>query len=176
MRKLVAGASLTVALLMYGCSNDFRAEDYAAGRNGEPPRALKPFRVYSREFVAEQKNYVLALGQIHAFLIANNFSTSYPSCFNDVLDIRVTANIAKHKKRFPCVALQAEKGSPTKIYLNVTIDDVMFNQLSHNNRLIYTVSIFGRNDLTNTFASVVEPRLRTLYTEVSTNRNHAAPN
>jgi hypothetical protein len=92
------------------------------------------------------------------------------------LDIRITANTEKHKKRFPCVALQADKGAPTKVYFSVTIDDVMFNQLSHNNRLIYTVSIFGRNDLTNTFASVFETRLRDIYTEMSTNRNHAAPN
>lgn len=148
---------------MSGCSDEFRAGDYVPGPNGEPPKALKPFQVYSKEFVAEQKNYVLALGQIHAFLIANDFATLYPSCFGDVLDIRVTADIERHRKRFPCVALQAEKGAPTKAYLSVTVNDVMFNQLDDNNRLIYTVSMFGKEELAVAFASEVEPALRRLY-------------
>ena len=147
---------------MSGCSDGFRADDYEAGRNGEPPRALEPFHVYTKEFVAEEKNYVLALGRVHAFLIANDFSTFYPSCFGDVLDIRVTSIPENRKERFPCVALQAEKGSPTKIYLSVTVEDVMFNH-TENSRLIYTVAMFGREDLVGMFTSDVEPGLRDLH-------------
>jgi hypothetical protein len=59
--------------------------------------------------------------------------------------------------------LQAPKGAPTKAYVGVTVEDVFFNQLDHNNRLIYTVSMYGREDLAKVFASDVEPGLQELY-------------
>jgi hypothetical protein len=117
----------------------------------------------------------LALGNIHAFLLANDYYPLYPSCFDDILDIRVTADIRRHKERFPCVALQARRGAPTKAYLSVTVEDVMFNQLDHNNRLIYTVSMFGREDLAKLFALNVEPDLLVLYTGSSSSEDHVAP-
>lgn len=174
MRKSLVRSLLTVTLLMCGCSDEFRSEDYEVGPTGEPPRILDGLQVYKKEFVSDEKNYVLALGRIHAFIIANDFYPLYPSCFSDVLDIRVTANVEMHEKRFPCVALQAEKGAPIKAYLSVTVEDVMFNQLDHNNRLIYTVSMFGRDDLAKLFASDVEPGLRDLYTDISSSGSHVA--
>jgi len=157
----IAGPLLT-ALLMLGCSDDYRRQDYEAGSNGEPPKVLEQHKVYTAKLVAEQKNYVLALGQIHSFLITNDFLVVYPSCFDDVLDIRVTAIVEKHKKRFPCVVLQGVRGLPVKVYLSVTVEDVMFNQLDGNNRLIYTVSMFGEDDLVRTFKSEVAPALEKL--------------
>src|SRR5262245_43988730 len=137
MQKAMPRPLLIVVLLMCGCSDEFRAEDYEVGANGEPPKVLEGFRVYSEQFVAEQKNeqknYVLALGKIHAFLIANQYSPFYSSCFDDILDIRITAHVEKHKLRFPCVVLQAPKGAPTKAYVGVTVEDVFFNQLDDNN-------------------------------------------
>ena len=125
------GTLLIIAVLICGCSDEFRTEDYEAGPNGEPPRVLEGFQVYTKQFTADEKNYVLALGQIHAFLIANSYyPILYSACFDDVLDIRVTAHVERHKKRFPCIALQAENGAPTKAYLSVTIENVMFNQYS----------------------------------------------
>lgn len=162
MSNAIPRALLIVLLLMSGCSDGVRAEDYEVGANGEPPKALEGLRVYSKQFVADQKNYVLALGKIHAFLIANRYAPLYSSCFDDVLDIRVTALTEKHKQRFPCVVLQAPKGAPTKAYVGVTVEDVMFNQLDDNNRLIYTVSMYGQ-DLAKVFVSDVEPTLRELY-------------
>jgi hypothetical protein len=152
----------TIALLL-GCSDEWSSEGYEVGPNGEPPKALK--NVYSKKFLAEQKNYVRALGEIHAFLIANDFfPVVYKPCFADVLDIRVTANIEKYKKAFPCVAVQSTKGAElTNTYFRVSIDDVKFNQLDSNNRLIYRVEIFGKEDLKGVFAADVEPSLNRLY-------------
>jgi hypothetical protein len=152
-----------IGLLVSGCSDEFRAGDYEAGAKGEPPKVLEGLRVYSEKFVADQKNYVLVLGEIHAFLIANQFTPFYSSCFNDILDIPITAHVEKDKQRFPCVVLQAPKGAPTKAYVNVTVEDVLFNQLDHNNRLIYTVSMYGREDLAKVFTYDVAPDLRKLY-------------
>ena len=174
MRKPLPG-TLLVIVLVCGCSDEFRSADYEAGPNGEPPKVLEGLQTYTKQFVADQKNYVLALGNIHAFLLANDYYPLYPSCFDDILDIHVTADTKRHEERFPCVALQAEKGAPTKAYLSVTVEDVMFNQLDHNNRLICTVSIFGREDLAKLFASNVEPDLHVLYTGGSSSGNHVAP-
>jgi hypothetical protein len=140
-------------------------DEYEVGANGEPPKALEGSRVYTRQFVADQKNYVLALGNIHAFLIANQYMPHFSACFDDILNIRVTAYIEKRKQRFPCIVLQAPKGSPTKAYVEVSVQDVFFNQLDGNNRLIYTVSMHGREDLAKVFASDVEPVLQALYVQ-----------
>jgi hypothetical protein len=164
-----------VVQLMFGCSDGFRAEDYEVGTNGEPPKVLEGLRVYSEQFVADQKNYVLVLGKIHAFLIANQYTPFYSSCFDDILDIRVTAYVEKHKQRFPCVVLQAPKGAPTKAYVGVTVEDVLFNQLDHNNRLIYTVSMYGREDLAKVFASDVEPGLQELYAAAPLSGSDSVP-
>jgi hypothetical protein len=158
---------LFAALLLTGCSRGLGSGDYDAGFNGGPPEALSEQKVYSNEFVIEQKNYVLAVGNIHSFLIANDFYPRYSHCFYDVLDIRVTANIEKHKQRFPCVALEAEQGVPPKVYLSVTVRDVMFNQLDGNNRLVCVVSMFGRDELAKTFASEVAPALENLGVKAS---------
>ena len=158
MSKLIVAFLITASAILYGCPDDFREEDYYAGQNGEPPKKLK--LVYSKKFVAEQKNYVRALGEIHAFLIENDFYPVYRSCFHDVLDIIITADVKKHKEAFPCVAVGAEKGAPTKIYLTLVIDEVMFNQLDHNNRLMFTVSMYGSKDLIGYFSANVESNLR----------------
>ncbi len=157
MGKLIAVFLIVASAILYGCSDNFREGDYYAGPNGEPPKALK--QVYSKKFVAEEKNYVRALGEIHAFLIENDFYPVYRTCFNDVLDIRITADVKNHKEAFPCVAVGAEKGAPTKIYLNLVIDEVKFNQLDHNNRLMFTVSMYGSKDLVGSFSANVESSL-----------------
>lgn len=175
MRKIVANAFLAAALMVSGCSDEFRAEDYEPGHNGEPPKALERLNVYTKEFVAEEKNYVLALGEIHAFLITNRLSPAYPSCFSDVLNVLVTAKPENYKKRFPCVALQSATGFVKNTYLSVTVKDVMFNQLDHNNRLTYIVSMFGHSDLAGAFTLEVEPRLLTLYTEASSSNDQVTP-
>lgn len=166
MRKAVPRALFIIVLLMSGCSDGFREEDYEVGANGEPPKVLEGFRVYSEQFVADEKNYVLVLGEIHAFLVANQYAPLYSPCFDDILDIRVTAYVEKRKQRFPCVVLQAPKGSPAKAYVDVTVQDALFNQLDGNNRLIYTVSMYGREDLAKVFASDIEPTLKELSVRV----------
>lgn len=162
-RKSIAATLLATTALLLGCSNEYSTEGYEVGPNGEPPKALKS--VYSKKFVAEQKNYVRALGEVHAFLIANEFfPVVYKPCFGDVLDIRITADIEKHKTAFPCVAVQSTKGAElTNTYLRVVIDEVKFNQLDYNNRLVYTVEIFGNEGLNGVFSSDVEPNLIKLY-------------
>ena len=70
--------------------------------------------------------------------------------------------------------LQAQNGVPTKGYVSITVEDVMFNQLDHNNRLIYTVSMFGKEDFAKLFASKVEPDLFALYTGISPSENSSA--
>jgi len=169
LRRSVAATFVVVATMLCSCSDEFSEENYSAGPYGEPPKALG--MVYSKQFVAEEKNYIRALGEIHAFLIENSFYLVYRPCFGDVLNIKVTANPERHERAFPCIAVQAEKGAPTKVYLSVSIDDVKFNQLDHNNRLIYTVAMYGRTDLIGTFVSEVEPSLAKLYTAMA---NHAA--
>ena len=104
MRKPLPG-KLLVIVLVCGCSDEFRSADYEAGPNGEPPKVLEGLQTYTKQFVADQKNYVLALGNIHAFLLANDYYPLYPSCFADILDIHVTADTKRHEERFPCVAL-----------------------------------------------------------------------
>jgi hypothetical protein len=82
------------------------------------------------------------------------------------LDIRVTADIERHKKAFPCVLVQARKGAElTEAYFRVLLDDVKFNQLDHNNRLIYTVEIFGRESFNGIFTTGVELSLGKLYSD-----------
>lgn len=161
MSKLITVIFIAVATLLAGCSDGFRDNDYTVGSKGEPPKALK--LVYSRKFTVEQKNYVKALGEIHAFLIENNFHPYYRSCFHDVLDIRVTASIKKHKEAFPCVLISAVKGDLTNLYFNVAVDEVMFNQLDSNNRLILTINMYGKDELIASFSEKIEPRLTKLY-------------
>lgn len=168
MRIVARGTLLGLAVLMVGCSEQFSSEDFEVGPDGEPPKILEGMRVYEKRFVAEQKNYVLAFGRIHAFLIANDYyPVVYRPCFGDVLDIKVTADVKRYKQRFPCVAVQAEFGVPTKSYLNITIEEVKFNQLDHDNRLIYTVAMFGRQDFARGFSSQVEASLEDLYSQRS---------
>ena len=161
MGKLITVILIAVATLLAGCSDGFGENDYTVGPKGEPPKALK--LVYSRKFTAEQKNYVKALGEIHAFLIENKFDPYYRSCFSDVLDIKVTANIKKHKEAFPCVLISAAKGDLTNLYFSVTMYDVMFNQLDNNNRLMFTINMYGKDDLISSFSKNIEPRLTKLY-------------
>ena len=162
-RKSIAAMLFATTALLLGCSDEYSTVGYEVGPSGEPPKALK--NAYSKKFVAKQGNYVRALGEIHAFLIANDFfPVVYKPCFGDVLDIRVTANIEKRKTAFPCVAVQSTKGAElTNTYLRVVIDEVKFNQLDYNNRLIYTVEIFGNDGLSSIFSSGVEPSLIKLY-------------
>lgn len=155
--------------LLFSCSDQFNPDDYEAGSNGEPPKALAMFEGYSQQFIADEPNYVKAMGEIHKFLILYHFLPKYTECFNDVLDIR---KLLPSSGVFPCVALQALRGVPTKTYLRVRIDEVKFNQLDKNNRVIYTVQIYRvdksgnyyKNDkLRNSFISDVEPILSTFY-------------
>jgi len=131
--------SRTIIIFLFlccvGCSDEFPIENFKVGPNGEPPKALH--RVYHKEFVADEKNYVNVFGLIHAFLIEHQFSTKYTQCFDDVLDIR-----KRSRKEFSCNALQAEKGPPTKVYLRIIVNEVLFNQLDRDNRLKYTVEIY----------------------------------
>ena len=159
MRKSIAATLIAASTVLLGCSDEFSTKDFEVGPNGEPPKALD--KIYTKKFVAEQKNYVRALGEVHAFLIENGFSAViYKQCFKDVLDIRVTADNNKSKDAFPCVAVQSTKGAEyTHTYLRVSIVDVKFNQLDHNNRLIYTVEIYGRSGLEAAFAVSVDPVL-----------------
>lgn len=163
VRKSIAATLITVCALLLGCADEYSIKDHEIGPNGEPPKALK--KIYTKKFESEQKNYVRALGEVHAFLIENDFSpVTYNACFKDVLDIRITANSEKHKKAFPCVAVQSTKGAEvTNTYLRVSINDVKFNQLDHNNRVIYTVEIYGKEGPDAVFAANVEPALARLY-------------
>ena len=162
MQRLIA---LCVVLLagLCGCSDEFSPKGYEVGPHGEPPPALK--LVYRKEFVAAQKNYVLALGEIHAFLIENGFQSTFrEQCFGDVMDIRVTAHIRRHKEAFPCVVIQATKGSElTEVYLRVTVNEVDFNRADRDNRVGLTVHMYGKNVFVPTFASNVEPDLQKLH-------------
>jgi hypothetical protein len=171
VRKSIAATFIAGFALLSGCSDEYSTENYRVGTNGEPPKALK--LVYTQKFVAEQKNYVRALGEIHAFLIESGFfPVVYKSCFGDVLDIRVTADIEKHKRAFPCVAVQATKSDELiNIYFRVSIDDVKFNQLDHDNRLMFTVEMFGREDVVGAFGANVAPSLAKLYPVSSTRKS-----
>ncbi len=120
---------------LIGCSGDYPHSDQEVSANGEPPKAL--VQVHSARFLADEKNYVLALGQIHSFLISKRFSTSYSDCFDDVLDIR------KRMKGVSCTVLRAEQGPPTKVYFRVVVEEVSFNQSDGNNRLIYAAEIYA---------------------------------
>lgn len=165
MNQLRAILLMVILALLYGCSND----EYSGtandrlGPKGEPPAALK--LAYGKKFVAEQKHYIRALGEIHAFLLENMFHPHYRQCFTDVLDIRVTADTAKYKETFPCIAFYASVGEMPRIYIAVSVDEVKFNQLDGNNRVTFTVGIYGdvKQDLINKFSMLVEPSLRQLY-------------
>jgi hypothetical protein len=172
MRILGPYTVLLGALLVCGCSAEDREEDYEAGPNGEPPKALESMRVYAKQFTADQSNYVLALGKIHAFLVADGYEPiAYTSCFGEVPN----AIGEGREKQFPCVALHAQKGVPTKAHLVVTVDEVRFNQLDHNNRLAYTVSIFGREPFYRLPTPALESGLSGLYTGGSSNDRPVAP-
>ena len=87
MSKFLNNTLFIIVLMICGCSDEFQSEDYAAGPNGEPPKVLKGVKTYTKQFVADQKNYMLALGNVHSFLIANHYYPFYTSCLDDVLDI-----------------------------------------------------------------------------------------
>lgn len=154
MQKIIVGILVILGVLT-GCSDEYQEEDFEPGANGEPPRILKDASSYTRQFKAAEKNYVAALGQIHIFMVANEFSTKYTPCFDDVLNILERQS----GKRFPCVALLGVKGAPPKAYLSVAIDNALFNQLNGDDHLTYTVSIYGRPDLASSFTSDIEPIL-----------------
>lgn len=151
-------------LCLVGCSDASSYEDQEVGPNGEPPKALQ--LIYQKQFIAEERNYVLALGLIHAFLVEHHFAITYTRCFDDVLDVR------KRGKGFTCLALQAERGPPTKTYVRVRVDEVLFNQLDGDNRLSLSVEIYvldgyvknGKGaQLVDGFTAGVETGLAQLY-------------
>ncbi|WP_417222881.1 hypothetical protein [Amphritea sp.] len=127
---------LLVIVFLVGCSEPYPAADQEIGVKGEPPKAL--VRAYHQQFQAADKHYVLALGFIHAFLVEQGFSVNYTRCFDDVLDVT-----KRTQAGFSCIALQAEQGPPTKVYVRVVIDEVLFNQLDGNNRLLLSVELFA---------------------------------
>ena len=75
----------------------------------------------------------------------------------------VIANKEKYNKTYPCIALQAEKGAPTKSYLVVNINEVKFNQLDGDNRLQLMVKIYGLEKIAQQFKLDLEPSLNKLY-------------
>lgn len=173
MSKLIAVFIIAMAMILLGCSEEFRAEDYNPGPNGEPPKKLE--LVYSKEIIAEEKNYVRALGEIHAFLVENDFSPIYRSCFTEALDVRLTIDPKRQRENFPCVVIMAVKGAPTKIYLSVVIEEIKFNQLNDDNRLVLTVSMYGLEDLVGLFSETIEPNLFKLYQAPPSNSLRVAP-
>ncbi|MCU7798530.1 MAG: hypothetical protein KZQ75_15495, partial [Candidatus Thiodiazotropha sp. (ex Myrtea spinifera)] len=155
-------ALFTVALTaLYSCSDGRNEKDNTVGPNGEPPKHLQ--KSYTKEFIVEEKNYVKALGLIHAFSVENAFYPKYNQCFNDVLDIKVIANIDKYNSTFPCIALQAEKGAPAKAYLTSRITKVEFNQLNGDNKLTLSIDIYGLESIATAFKTKIEFELVNLY-------------
>ncbi|MCW8128386.1 hypothetical protein [Microbulbifer halophilus] len=157
-------STLLSLVWVIGCSGEFSHADQGVGENGEPPKAL--VQVYKEQFLADERNYVLALGQIHSFLVENQFSTKYTDCFDDVLDIR------KRKKGFSCMALRGDQGPPTKVYFRVVVDEVHFNQLDGHNRLLYSAEMYALDryvrdgiaeQLIQNFESGTGPKLAGLY-------------
>lgn len=151
------------ALFLSACDSEGIDPDRFPGPHGEPPKALK--LAYERQFVAEEKNYFRSLGEIHAFILDNGLYPKYSKCLTDVLDIRITADFTAHNEAFPCLLVSAGNGDIPKIYLIVTINDVMFNQLDENNRLVLTVGIYGdeKNEATKKFVAQIEQPLMKLY-------------
>ncbi len=141
------------AITVNSCTNsEYGTDEDYPGPKGEPPKALKA--AYRKQFIAEQKSYLLAVGEIHSFLLANKYHPLYRECLTDVLDIRVTANTYKHEAAFPCVVVSASKGDgPPEVYISFTVNEVLFNQFDGNNRLVFTVGIYGyaKKDLTDNF-------------------------
>jgi hypothetical protein len=160
MRIAETFAVLLSALLLFGCSSEINEDDHEPGPNGEPPKTLEAMRVYTKQFTVAQQNYALALGHIHSYLVAESYWITYTACFGEV-----PRTIGRGREnQYPCVALHAQKGPPTKAHLMVTVDEVTFNQLDHNNRLTYTVSIFGIRGHANVLPPAVESVLGGLYT------------
>jgi hypothetical protein len=56
--KIEAPRFLLLTLLVAVCSVEHREQDYVAGPDGEPPRALEDSWLYTKQFVADQRNYV----------------------------------------------------------------------------------------------------------------------
>ena len=84
MRIVRALAVLSSALLVFGCSDQIRDEDYEPGPSGEPHNALEAKRVYTKQFTVTQNSYVLALGHIHSYLVSESYWITYTPCFNQV--------------------------------------------------------------------------------------------
>ena len=161
MRSVILLSVLSAALLGLGCSAGGDIQDDAPGPNGEPPKALKGMRLYSRQFNSDQASYVMAFGKLHSYLVSNGYYPfTYTSCFGDVPN----AVSQGREKQFPCVAMHAQKGAPTKGHIVVTVDGVKFNQLDHNNRVTYTVSIYGLERFAGPLTSALEADLDSLYT------------
>ena len=173
MSRLIAVIIIVMGTQFLGCSEEYKGEDYNPGSNGEPPKKLE--LVYSKKIIVEEKNYVRALGEIHAFLVENDFSPVYRSCFTHALDVRLTIDPKRHRENFPCVVIMAVKGAPTKIYLSVVIEEVKFNQLNDDNRLALTVSMYGLADLVGLFSETIEPNLIKLYQAPPPNSLRVAP-
>lgn len=161
-------------LVLCDCSNtDLSTEEiYLPGPKGEPPKTMKA--AYKKQFFAEEKNYFFAVGEMHSFLLENSLHPVYKECLSNVLDIRVRSNT--NKPAFPCVLVSASTGDGApKRYIYFSVDDVKFNQLDGNNRLSFTIGIYGYNDirhmgdeyntshLVDYFSKNVEPKLIRLY-------------
>jgi len=167
MRKINIFILLLLATLLQSC--DKSTKDYEVGPNGEPPKALK--ESYTNTFKIDQKNYVIALGEIHKFLIENSFyPIIYSECFDATLDVRVTANLERYSETYPCDVVQAEKGTPEKAYLVAGIEEVKFNQLDDDNRLLIQVKIYGLEAVSQVFKLNLEPVLNKQYGAVSHNQ------
>jgi hypothetical protein len=174
VRRLVVVLFVTTSLCACnGSSDDIDSYNYP-GPKGEPPRGLP--KIYEKQFVAEQRNYFKAVGEIHAFALEHGLYPGFGKCLSDVIDIRVTADTVAHKRAFPCRLISAWTGEPPVVYLTVTVNDVMFNQLDGNNRLILTVNIYGseKEGGLKDFRSMVEPALIKLYTS-KPHSNESAP-
>jgi len=161
MKNINIFSILLITALVCSCDSNENRLNFEVDEKGEPPKRLKEF--YFQEFKIEEKNYVIALGRIHTFLVENSFYPKYSNCFDATLDIMVIANKEKYNKTYPCIVLQAEKGAPTKSYLVVNINEVKFNQLDGDNRLQLMVKIYGLEKIAQQFKLDLEPTLNNLY-------------
>ena len=105
---------ILIASLFVGCADENEPEQYERGSNGESPSALSA--IYSEEFIVTKTMYFDALSEFYKFTTVNGFGdVEFHECFNRVLKVKI------NKDSFPCIAITAMKGAPTKAYVSFGI-------------------------------------------------------
>jgi len=155
-KTISALTCIIVILLAIGCSNEYDSSQYERGDRGEPPSALS--QIYSKEFKVSKASYFGSLSEFYEYTEVNKFEDiEFHECFSKALSLKVD------EMEYPCIAITAMKGAPTKAYVSFSVLGRDFNNTQKaEDHIKYKVEVYTLNKnivLDHMFSAEFEDKL-----------------